>query len=405
MITYFDLEEFFNNWKGEIGIFGAGGLGKNVAYDLLKSAGCRIDFYFDNNVPPGTIIRDNIKVKGLKYLYDNKENIKIFLAVGVQHRNIIVSQLNVHGIKSIFPIDSKIYAQVMESVDKADDIVKARYHALYDNKVYLAEKFRKATGYDLNLENPQTFNEKLQWLKLYNHNNAYTAMVDKLNAKKYVADKIGDKYVIPLLGVWDSFEDIDFTKLPKQFVLKCTHDCGSVILVENKDELNQKVAKLKLNAALDTNYYWMGREWPYKNVKRKIIAEPYMESPRYMTDYKFLCFQGKVKMIFTCTERFEEGGLKVTFFDLDWKKQHFERHYPISTKKIDKPKNLELMIKLAEELSEGIPFVRVDLYEIKGQVYFGEMTFFPGGGMEEFRPEEWDMRLGQWIELPPISNK
>ena len=405
MMTYFDLEEFYNGWNGEIGIFGAGYIGRNIAYDMLKSIGCRIHFYFDNNILPGTVIKDNIKVKELEYLYKNKENIKIFLAVGVKHRNIIMSQLNNQGIKNVFNIDSKVYAQIMESVDKADDTVKARYHMVYDNRLYLSKKFKKAIGYNLSLENPQTFNEKLQWLKLYNHNPAYTVMVDKLSVKKFVADKIGEKYVIPLLGVWDSFEDIDFTKLPKQFVLKCTHDCGSVILVEDKEKLNQEMIKSKLNMALDTNYYWMGREWPYKNAKRKIIAETYMETPEYMIDYKFLCFDGKVKMIFTCTERFEKTGLKVTFFDLNWNKQSFERHYPVSVKKIDKPPNLALMIKLAEQLSEGIPFVRVDSYEIKGQIYFGEMTFFPGGGMEEFRPEEWDMRLGRWIKLPNVSIK
>lgn len=405
MVTYFNLEKFFRGWNGEIGVFGAGELGKNAAYDLLKSAGHRVDFYFDNYVTPETVIRDNVKVKELEYLYKNKDTIKVILAVSSKNQNIIANQLSDHGVKNIFMIDTSVLSQIMESVDKADDIVKTRYHALYDNKEYLAEKFRKATGYELNFDNPQTFNEKLQWLKLYDHNPDYTTMADKLTAKRYVADKVGEEYVVPLLGVWDKFEHIDFNQLPEQFVLKCTHDSGSVVLVKDKEKLDYEMTKTKLNIALSTNYYWVGREWPYKNIKKRIIAEPYMENPENMADYKFLCFHGKVKMIFTCTERFERTGLKVTFFDLNWKKQNFERHYPASSKEIDKPKNLELMIELAEQLSQGIPFVRVDFYEIKGRVYFGEMTFFPGGGMEEFRPEEWDTFLGKWIELPLIDSR
>ena len=400
MITYLDLEEFYRNWPGEACIFGAGKIGKGLAYDLLRAAGIRIDFYCDNHVVPGTVIQDGIRVRKPQYLYENKDDVKVFLAVGSRYRDSIFSQLRENGVKDIFLVDSVVMAQVLESVDKADAKIKARYHALYDDREYLAPRFRERTGYALDFEQPRTFNAKLQWLKLYDHNPRYTTMVDKLAAKQYVADKIGEEYVIPLLGVWDGFDGIEFEKLPERFVLKCTHDSGSVVLVDDKGKLDYEKAKSKLDAALSVNYFWMGREWPYKNAQKKIIAEPYMEEPENLTDYKFLCFNGKPRMIFTCTERFEPDGLKVTFFDLDWKKQNFERHYPASGKKIEKPENLELMIRLAGKLSKGIPFVRVDFYEIHGRVYFGEMTFFPGGGMEEFSPEEWDETLGGWIELP-----
>ncbi len=400
MVNYSELEDFCKDWQGMVCIFGAGKIGKGLAYDLAKAAGIRIDFYCDNYVEPETVIRDDVKVRELQYLYENKDAVKVFLAVGIRYRDAILSQLQANGVKDVFLIDSAVMAQVLESVDKADAKTKARYHALYDDKEYLAPRFKARTGYALDFERPRTFNAKLQWLKLHDHNPSYTVMVDKLAAKQYVADKIGEEYVIPLLGAWDWFDDIDFSRLPERFVLKCTHDSGSTVLIDDKGKLDYGRAKRKLDAALGINYFWMGREWPYKNAQKKIIAEPYMEEPENMTDYKFLCFNGKPKMIFTCTERFEPGGLKVTFFDLNWEKQNFERHYPASMKKIDKPENLELMIKLAEELSGGIPFVRVDFYEIQGQVYFGEMTFFPGGGMEEFNPEEWDETLGEWIELP-----
>jgi hypothetical protein len=404
MVTYLELEETCNNWHGEICVFGAGKIGKGMAYELLKAAGIGIDFYCDNYVALGTVVRDGIKIKPLQYLYDNKENVKVFVAVSELYQDSIISQLQERGVGNLFLIDRIVMAQILESVDRADDSVKAKYYALYDDKEYLAPKFEESVGYALDFQNPRTFNAKLQWLKLYNHNPLYTTMVDKLAVKSYVADQIGKEYVIPSLGAWDKFEDIDFTKLPEQFVLKCTHDSGSVVLVEAKESLDYEAAKKKLDRALSINYFWMGREWPYKNAQRKIMAEPYMEKAENMIDYKFLCFHGEPKMIFTCTERFEPDGLKVTFFDLNWKKQNFERHYPASSKRIEKPGNLELMIKLAKKLSEGIPFVRVDFYEINGDVYFGEMTFFPGGGMEEFEPKEWDGIMGDWIKLPTIAS-
>lgn len=272
----------------------------------------------------------------------------------------------------------------------------------------LKKMFKTNIGYELDLNNPKTFNEKLQWLKLYNHNDVYTTMVDKYAVKEYVADKIGKKYIIPTLGVWNHFDEIDFNKLPKRFVLKCTHDCGSVILVKDKYFLDKAATKNKLESALRHNYYYSCYEWPYKNVPPKIIAETFMIDVNNtktldddLTDYKFMCFHGEVKCIFTCTQRRSVDGLHVTFFDRDWNQLPFERHYPAAELgTIPKPKNLELMKALAERLSEHIPFVRVDFYEINGMVYFGELTFFPGAGFEEFSPVKYDYLLGSWIKLP-----
>ena len=375
-------------------------------------------------------------------------------------------------------------------------------------------------------------------------------MVDKYVVKKYVADKIGEEYIIPTLGVWNKPEDINFDRLPNQFVLKCTHDSGTVIICKDKSKFDIENARKKLKKYLNQNYYLAGREWPYKNVSRRIIAEQYMknttthelrdykfftfdgvakalfiaterqnlttdtkfdffdmeyqhldftngypnakvptkksekfeemrrlaeklsqgiphvrvdfyeingkvyfgeltfshwsgmvpfDSPKWdkmfgdwisipneygggkaliandiilwlhqktsteLTDYKFMCFNGEVKCSFTCTERFSESGLKVTFFDRDWKKLPFVRHYPRSEKDIPRPQNYELMLQLAEKLSHNIPFVRVDFYEINGRVYFGELTFYPGAGFEKFRPETYDKKLGSWINIPNES--
>ncbi|CAM1373801.1 ATP-grasp fold amidoligase family protein [Tenacibaculum xiamenense] len=268
---------------------------------------------------------------------------------------------------------------------------------------YLSGMYYLIMGQELNLRNPTLFNEKIQWLKLYNFKAEYTQMVDKYEVRKYVSQRIGEKYLVPLVGgPWDSFEDIDFELLPNQFVLKCTHDSGGVVICSDKAKLDKKKARVKLNNSLNRNYYWGGREKPYKGIKPKIIAEKYLgnEEGKELNDYKIMVFNGKAKCCFVCSERFTGDSLKVTFFDLSWNKLPFERRYPMSASPIEKPQNYELMIELAESLAREIPFNRVDFYEEKGQVYFGEMTFYPGGGMESFNPKEWDEIMGGWLELP-----
>lgn len=259
----------------------------------------------------------------------------------------------------------------------------------------------------INLKNPKGFNEKLQWLKLNDRKAVYTKLVDKYQVKQFVTELIGKEYIIPTIGVWDSFDEIKFEELPNKFVLKCTHDSGGVVVCNNKKELNMEETRAKLEKCLSRNFYWVSREWPYKDVKPRIIAEEYLTSDEDgdLKDYKFMCFNGEAKCSFVCSDRFSNEGLKVTFYDREWKKLPFERHYPKSNKDIAKPQNYELMIQLAERLSSNIPFVRVDFYEANEKVYFGEMTFFPGSGLEEFTPKEWDYKLGEMIDLRGIINE
>lgn len=276
---------------------------------------------------------------------------------------------------------------------------KGFYDKMSDEE-FIKKKYKIKMGKNLNLKNPKTYNEKLQWLKLYNHNPLYTKLVDKYEVKKYVAKLIGEEYIIPTLGVWSSFDEIDFEILPMSFVLKCTHDSGGLVIVKDKKNIDYKSAKKKLNRCLERNFYYAGREWPYKDVVPMIIAEKYIEDRNHeLKDYKLMCFNGKVKCSFVCTERFSDEGLKVTFFDREWNMMPFERYYPKSNMPISKPINYEKMIELAEILSKDIPFVRVDFYEVDNKIYFGELTFYPGSGLEDFEPEEWDYTLGQWIEL------
>lgn len=271
------------------------------------------------------------------------------------------------------------------------------------DKTYLSIAYRIRMGKKLNLESPETFNEKLQWLKLYNRNPKYTDMVDKYKAKEYVSKMIGTEYVIPTIGVWDKFEDIDFDSLPNQFVLKCTHDSGGLVICRDKQKLDISAVKRKINKSLKHNFYYAQREWPYKNVKPRIIAEQYMEDKedKELRDYKFFCFDGRVKALFVATDRgnkYEET--KFDFFDEEFNHLEIKNGHPNANKVPHKPKQFNLMKDLAKKLSKGIPQVRVDFYEVNGQVYFGEMTFFNFSGMTPFEPEEWDYKFGSWIKLP-----
>lgn len=271
---------------------------------------------------------------------------------------------------------------------------------------FLRMKYYEVTGKRLNLKNPKTFNEKLQWLKLHDRNPMYTTMVDKVEAKKWVAERIGEEYIVPTFGVWNSADEIDFDKLPDKFVLKCNHNSGRVCICRDKSKLDIPNVRRKLRRWLKQDWFLHGREWPYKNVKRRILAEKMlysdvMNDDQNIADYKFMCFDGKVKCLFVVTGRNSDDGLKMTFFDREWNRMPFTRHYPASEKTLSRPENFDKMIELAEKLASGIRFLRVDFYEINNSVFFGELTFFPGCGFEEFDPEEWDERLGKLIVLSP----
>ena len=269
--------------------------------------------------------------------------------------------------------------------------------------LYLKLRYRKMFHKPLNLKNPKTFNEKLQWLKLYDRKPEYTRMVDKYEAKQYVAERIGEEYIIPTLGVWDSFDEIDFDSLPDQFVLKCTHDSGGLVICTDKTKLDMEKARRRITASLNRNYFWANREWPYKNVKPRIIAEAYMQdtSTAELRDYKFFCFGGKAKLLFIATDRQTEGEeTKFDFFDMDFNHIDVRNGHPNATVPPEKPECFDEMRALAEKLSAGIPQLRVDFYEVDGKVYFGELTFFHWTGLVPFEPEQWDYTFGEWIELP-----
>ncbi|WP_317302917.1 ATP-grasp fold amidoligase family protein [Acidaminococcus timonensis] len=267
---------------------------------------------------------------------------------------------------------------------------------------YLKRAFKAFHGYEPDLKHPKTLNEKMQWLKLHDRKDIYTVMVDKYEAKKYVSKLLGEKYIIPTLGVWEHFDDIDFSQFPTSFVLKCTHDSGSVVLVKDKNHWDKDAAKKKLERRLARNYYWSGREWPYKNVKPRIIAEKLVDlNP---TDYKWLCINGEPKVLCICMDR-QKNALSFDYFDMNFNHLPFEWVHPSCRNKNFKcPDKFDEMKNLAKKLSADIPEVRVDFYDIDGEIYFGELTFYHESGFAPFYPKEWDFKLGQLLDLKNIKH-
>ncbi len=252
------------------------------------------------------------------------------------------------------------------------------------------------------LKNPKSFNEKLQWLKIHDKNPAYTKMVDKYEVKKYIGELLGQEYVIPTLGVWDKFEDINFDSLPRRFVLKCTHDSGGLVICKDKSSLNVDSARKKINKCLKKDYYIETREFPYKNVKPRIIAEEYIEQPSAssLNDYKVLCFSGKAKLIEYHVDRFTDKHTQ-DFYDAEWNKTPITQggYSAFSDYCAPKPVCFDEMIRFSELITKDMAHCRVDWYEINGKLFFGEITFFDGSGVEAFDNYADDLILGSWIDL------
>lgn len=271
------------------------------------------------------------------------------------------------------------------------------------DRTFLKLRYRAMMGKMPDLQTPKTYTEKLQWMKLYDRRAQYSALVDKAQVKDFVKAAIGEEYLIPTLGVWDRADQIQPDLLPREFVLKCTHDSGGMLICRDKTKLDWEQAQRKIEHARKKMFFWENREWTYKNVTPRIIAEPYMEDSRTgeLRDYKFFCFDGVPKLMFVASDRQKQGeDTKFDFFDMNYRHLELINGHPNAAIPPEKPQNFELMKELAAKLSKGIPHVRVDLYEINGRVYFGEMTFYHFSGMVPFEPAVWDQTLGDWLILP-----
>lgn len=287
-------------------------------------------------------------------------------------------------------------------------VLKKAYLCLYrygvfnwiPSDIFIKIQYRMATGKKLNISCPKTFNEKIQWLKIYDRNPIYGIIADKYKVRKYIAEKVGEKYLVPLLGVWDSPDEINIDELPNEFVLKNNHDSGGVFICKNKEEFQIDRIKRLLYKRMKTNYYDVSREWSYKNIERRIIAEKYLIDKKLgeLRDYKFFCFAGEPKYVQVDFDRFTNH--KRNIYDLDWNFIDLKIKCPNDSKKIiERPIHFKEMLDVARKISADMPQLRVDLYEVDGRVYFGEATVYHGGGFEEFTPSYFELEWGKLIDL------
>lgn len=280
---------------------------------------------------------------------------------------------------------------------------KVEFFQNLSDEEFLKLKFKENTGKELNLENPQTFNEKLQWLKLYDRNPIYTTMADKFRAKEYIAERVGKEYIVPMFGVWNSPDDVDFSALPEQFVIKCNHDCGGLSICRSKDQFDANAARNKLKKSFLSNYFEVGREWQYKNIEPVVLAEKLLEnsdgSP--LVEYDFFCFNGEPRIISCAWGDRDKGEEHYNdFYDADFNRLPLSCIFPTSSKVLEKPSAFEEMKNIARKLCGNRSFLRVDIYLCDDKPYVGELTFHHWGGMGIFNPKEWDEKLGSWLALP-----
>ena len=275
-----------------------------------------------------------------------------------------------------------------------------RFARFIPDKLHLKCLFKKHMNTKLNLSNPKTFSEKLQWLKLYNRNPDYTVMVDKVAVKQYIADKLGSEFIIPTIGVYNSVEEIPFDDLPEKFVIKCTHDSGSLFICDKNSDIDINSIKKDLSKHMQMNHFWYSREWPYKNIKPKIIIEEFIsdEKGRSPADYKFFCFNGKMEIFKIDYNRFSNHISNYYSKDLNYLDFHEKTFLSTSDIKLNLPEKFNEMVTVAEKLSEGIPFLRVDLYYTNSKIYFGELTFFPHSGILPYT-NNGDLMMGNILDL------
>ena len=274
--------------------------------------------------------------------------------------------------------------------------------SIIPDKTYLKMLWNKYMDYPINLKTPKTFSEKIVWLKLYDRKPLYTMLADKYAVKKYVSEKCGEQYVVRNFGMWKRFDDIDFDTLPDQFVLKCNHASGGIAICKDKRTFNKAAARQKLTNCLKSNFYYDYREWVYKDIEPCIIAEEFIGDD--LQDYRVYCFNGEPKIVYSYTNKSNAQGTKpepeyCDIFDVNWKPLPYRQNSP-ARGDVPRPPHLEEMLEFSRKISQNIPFVRVDLYDNNGRVLFSECTFYPGGGMSKFRPQEWDSILGSWLHLP-----
>jgi len=379
------------NGKKRLAIFGAGRYGR-VMFLVMQDMGIPVHTFLDNNPKnDGTEVIYGVKCS---LPHGSHENMVCVIAVNDIYLNTICEQAIKLKFAEIIPCTNYQMEQLITKFD--DEIwIKRLYAGLYNQEI--------------DLVNPKSFIEKLNWLKLYCRKPEHTIMADKYASRKYVADTIGNKYLIPLIGgPWSSYDEINFEELPNQFVLKCTHDCGSVFICENKDSINHGLLRERFQRKLQANFFYLYREWQYKNIPPKIIAEKFIQEPTGgLRDYRFFCFHGEPKTVWVEYDRHKSNFFKSPpgyyFYAHNWKNTGFTTSYPAKEyEDISPPARLDEMMNIARELSKNLLHARVDLYNVGEDVFFSEITLHHYGGFVKFFPEEWNLRLGEWVDLSKV---
>lgn len=396
-MTYESLETICENKK--VCIWGFGNYGKMYAYWSLVCAGADIISFCDSNY------RENCAYHGVPLISKQElfshSNVLVFVAINdIFSQKNVLNILNKQNIQAM-GFDARTFSELCDSIEQSyDQSVISRYSEIMDDEIFLSKIYYEVFGQKLNLDNPVSFNEKIQWLKIHDRNSEYNALVDKALFKEKIKKSLGSNLLIPTLGIWDDFGKINFDKLPDQFVLKCTHDSGSVIICDNKSTFDMNYAREKLERAQATNMYWSGREWPYKNLKARIICEAYLvdESGLELKDYKVFCFNGIPKYIQVDFNRFSKHQRNL--YSTDWEYLGFTSKYQTNPNVIiDKPLILDEMLEYSRILSRDIVHSRVDFYVINKKLFIGEITLYHGSGFERYTPSEWDEKLGKLLTI------
>lgn len=379
------VEQAYKEGK-KIYIRGFSDFGFNLSI-CLDSLNLPFEGYFDKDVSK----IGQFDYKGRKCFSPDNADSACFVLCVVQNNDaqkVIAEELTKKNIGYTF-VSMEDISELLRSVD---------------DEAFLKEYYLMIMGKPLNLDEPKTLCEKLQWLKLYNRNSLYTKLADKYEVRKYVEDKIGEKYLIPNYGVWDSFDDIDFDSLPKQFILKCTNNSGYFYIVKDKDNFDKEAARTILEGGLNFNYFYQSREWVYKNIKPRIIADAYIDSLGHpdSVEYKATCFNGKFAFMTFCRGKAHASFEERTndHYDINFNKMNWYVNYKNTDINWEKPAQWNEFIEICEKLSKDIPYVRADFYLVDGKIYFGELTFYTWSGFMKFEPEEWDRKLGDMLVLP-----
>lgn len=404
LLTVKKLLDISLNPPSNICLFGAGDIGKSFAYDFITTAGIKIDFYCDNNIPEGTEIRDGVKVESIDRIISAKGDIIVFISVSKRYQGEIYKQLCSITDAEIYDIENYyFFPRAMDEIESLGRGVQRIFWNYYDDETYLYRRYRERTGKTLDLIKPKSFNEKLQWLKLNDRNPLYTKLADKVEVKRYVCEQLGSGHTIPTIAIYEEPEDIDIDELPEKFVLKCTHDGGIIVCDKSEKDFNIKSVRKELQGRMERNYYWYDRGWEYKNIKPRIICEPFVtdETKTELRDYKVFCFSGQPELIEVDYNRFNNH--KRNLYTTNWEFVDSEILFPSDKNHIiERPQKLSEMLEYASILSKGIPHVRVDFYLCGNDVLIGEMTFRHGSGCEQFRPNSFGDWLGDFIDISMV---